>query len=656
MTIHAPLAAALLRRAAVPIALLCGLLALPQQPSAEPPRWPTWPTQVERVAVLLARDVHGKETAGERERVAAIQELDRFATGAILDTLLEALDDASTQVRREALRMCFEREVVACIPGALRGWDDGGEPTVRVAALRVLALDPDPGRATILIDALRDPSEVIRAQAADFLGGAPLAPEVRRRARAALLAKLADVSAAVRRRAVLSLGLLGPGEGTLSIARLLDDTEPTVQSAAAEALGHYRDPTAGPALRRAITSPHDPQVALAIVEALAVLPDPEVEADLLSLFDDPPSGLDEWRLGQAIGRRPAPGETLLNGLVDRLGEPARREAALGALLLFGARARAVLVAARERGLAPAIDVEVGRLLAALEPARVVASAELWPSIDDRAAWRERLELGDLYPRIRSAWALTRLDPAWRVPTALAMLATPGPLAGRESWALVLAGSRVPWSAEADAEPRARLEGWARDRTAARSDRCLALAALGARAPEAGPRSSPRWADLAEDPDAHVRACAALALGRQGDPSQLAGLLVDDHSRVRTAAALGLALVDHDRLHRVTRARLRMLALEDPEPAVRAAAHFALLRGAAASPPSQVPGLFLARAEPYPWRDPLRLIEVDDGETRLWLPAEGSGPWRWALVPGLADATAEVILPEEIPSPEAEDGF
>src|SRR5690606_13219655 len=142
---------------------------------------------------------------------------------------------------------------------------------------------------------------------------------------------------------------------------------------------------------------------------------------------------------------------------------------------------------------------------------------------------------------------------------------------------------------------------------------------------------------------------------RGDPTRLAGLLVDTRARVRTAAALGLALVDPRALHRATRARLALLASRDPEPAVRAAARRALARDRDAGPLPDAPGMFLRRTEPYPWRDPPRWIEVDDGPQRLWLPAEGSGPWRWALVPGLAhavpraEAQAEpVIAPDEDP--------
>ncbi|MEX1361800.1 MAG: HEAT repeat domain-containing protein, partial [Nannocystaceae bacterium] len=605
---------------------------------AEPTRWPTWPTEVRRTSAALMRDVRGKELGGERQRVAALQALDELATGAILGPLLHALDDASPQVRREALRMCFEREVTACIPGAANLWSGGGEPTVRIAALRVLSLDPEPSRAAILIEALRDPSEAIRTQAADFLGGAPMTPDVRRRARKALLAKLADVSVAVRRVAVLSLGLLGPGEGTLSIARLLDDPEPTVRAAAAEALGRFRDPIAAPALRRAITSPNEASVSAQIIAALALVPDPTVDADLLALLDDPPAGVREIQIGGAIGLRDDPSPQLVEGLVDRLDEPARQEAALQALLMLGEDAREPLEAALARGLAPSIEVEVERLLAALRPEEVpVAVPDPWPADDEPQAWRERLEGGDDLQRRRAAWALAQRDPGWRVPTALAVLARPGPVAGRRPWALTLAASPTPWSADVDAEPRARLEGWARDRGLASSDRCLALAALGARAPETNRRTgSPSWVDLREDPEARVRACAALALGRRGDAAALEGLLVDGRAHVRAAAALALAAVDGEQLGRSVRARLTLLASEDPDGSVRTAAALALEHARAGASAEQ-PGMFIVRTEAFPWRAPPTQLEVELHGRRLWVPVQGRGPWRWALVPGLAAA-------------------
>lgn len=598
------------------------------------------------------RDARGEHVFGERQRVTAIQQLDQFATGAIEPSVLHALDDGSAQVRREALRLCFEREISACIPHAAAMWSRGGQATVRVAALKVLALDLGPTQAAILIEALRDPAEVIRAQAADFLGTAPLGPKVRPQVRTALLAKLADVSALVRRRAVLSLGLLGPGDGTLSIARLLSDPEPTVRAAAAQALGHRRDPTAVPALRRAIATPNEASVATELLEALAMQPDPSVETDLLTLLDNPPPGLNEMQIADTIGRRADPGPELIEGLVARLDEPPRREAALQALLLFGEDARAALEDALARGLAPPIEVEVQLLVSALNPAAVPSLLPSpWPGDDDRPAWRQRMREGDRLARLRAGWTLAQRDPAWRVPMAVAEVARPGVIASRRSWVLSLAASPDGWSTERDAEARARLEGWARDRTIATADRCLAIAALGARTPER--RDARRWAELATDPHEQIRACVALALGRHGDTERLAALLVDPRGTVRTNAAVGLAFVDAKDIDRTTRARLALLALEDSDPAVRAAAAFA--REHRDSNPSATtrPGLFLRRAPSFPWADPPSEVEVQLDGWRLWVPTVGHGAWRWALVPGFArgEGSPEIeTLPARDPAP------
>lgn len=619
------------------MALLASLTATSAE--AEPKRWPVWPTETRRLSAALMRDVRGKELVGERQRIAALAALDQLATGAILTPLLHALDDASPQVRREALRMCYEREVVACIPGAANLWSEGGEPTVRIAALKVLSLDLDPSRAVILIEALRDPSEAIRAQAAGFLGSATMAPDVRKRARKALLAKLADVSITVRRQAVLSLGLLGPGDGMLSIARLLDDPEPTVRAAAAEALGRFRDSTAAPALRRAIASPNEATVSMKIIEALALVPDPTVDAELLRLLDDPPAGVKELQIGHAIGTRASPSPALVQGLVDRLDEPQRRDAALRALLLLGDQAREPLEAALERGLAPPIEVEVERLLAALTPDEITARTPTpWPDDEDVAGWMERLERGDRYQRREAAWMLAQRDPAWRVPAAMNALARPGALAGRRAWALSLAASPTRWSTEDDARARARLEGWARDRSLAIEDRCLSLAALGARARPSGRRARrPSWAELAEDPLPRIRTCAAIALGRQGDARTLEGLLVDSRARVRSAAALALAIIEPEAVPGTAVARLALAAVEDDDGVARASASMALERLESGASVPDAPGMLLVRAEAYPWRSPPRTVEVQLDGHRVWLPVEGSGAWRWALVPGFAGA-------------------
>lgn len=618
-----------------------GLCIGPTAAQASPatPRWPTWPTEVRTVGGPLVRNATGAERVGERQRIAAVAGLREFATDTIVKFLLVALDDPSAQVRRDALRLCYERELVACIPAAAGLWAAGGEPTVRIAALRVLSLDPEPTRAALIIEALRDPSEVVRAEAAEFLGTARLSPSVRETAATALLAKLADVSITVRRRAVHSLGILGAGTGTLSIARLLSDPEPSVRAAAAEALGRYRDADAVPALRRALAAPNESMVALALVEALAVLPDPSVEDDLLALLDDPPPGLNPVHVATAIGRRPAPSIALAEGLVARLSETARTEAALRGLLLLGEAARPALEGALARGVEPATQMEVERLLGALavDAAAPDSRVDPWPDAEDQRAWRTRLEIGDALSRRRAAWALARIDPPWRVPLTAAMVGRPGTIEGRRAWVLGLAASAQPWQASSK-ETAARLEGWARDRELSASDRCLAVLALGAASPAAR-RPSPPWADLAADDHPSVRACAALALGRHQDHRTLSTMLLDPHARVRTTAAMALSLCEVDDITDSTRVRLALMAKRDTDGAVRAAAQLATAHLDSGAPLPSAPQLFETRVDPYRWIAPATELEVELSGLRLWVPIVGAGPWRWMLVPGFEAAIA-----------------
>ncbi|MCH9683541.1 MAG: HEAT repeat domain-containing protein, partial [Deltaproteobacteria bacterium] len=310
-----------------------------------------------------------------------------------------------------------------------------------------------------------------------------------------------------------------------------------------------------------------------------------------------------------------------------------------ALLLLGEDARPALRAAYDRGLAPPIAVEVERLLAAVETDSSTPPEPRWPDDGDQLAWSTLLDDTDPVQRRRAAWALAQRDPAWRVPAAVGVLARPGALGGREGWALTLAASPTRWSADDDAEPQARLEGWARDRREGPDHRCLAVAALGAREPQTRRGASAPWASVASDPDPRVRACAAVALGRYGDAGTVAALLLDDHARVRAAAALALSVVSPRRLARTTVARLAQLSVDDPDGAVRAAASFARDRAQADTASSASPGMFAIRVEPFTWRDPPGWIEVALDEQRLWLPTMGHARWRWALVPGMAEATA-----------------
>lgn len=619
-------------RRSAPWAVLALSLVTPGSTWAGP-RWPTWPTEVDRVAAPLSSDERGP--GAERDRLGALSGLESFATPVIEAPVVAAIDDRSSAVRREALRICWLREMTACIPAASRIWGNGTDPTLRVAALRVLSLDPDPSRLALLLGALRDPSDELRAQTAQLLGWAPLDDHARTEVRNALLAKLSDSASGVRRRAVEALGLLGPGPGTLAIARLLDDPEPTVRSAAATALARIRDPRAAPALLRAIDAPNEAVVAQAILDALALVPGEDVPATLLRKLDDPPEGLTAYRVAEAIGLRPDPEPALIRGLIARLREPELRRPTLRALLLLGEPTQSALQEALARGLDPALELEVERLLTALDlPERAARRVSSWPKPDDVQGWREALATGSESDRVEAARVLAERAPAWLGVVARRRIELADRPESFWPWLLAVALTSSPPDLGEPWLPWAKLVGWALDVRLTRSERCAALAVLGRTPSTAAARVSDELQPLLSEPDAAVRACFALSAGTlPGDPAASSLLLADRNAKVRAAAALSLA----GRTGSSARTRMQVMAVADPDARVRAAARHATAEGLAS--PGTPPTFVDAEPPPYGWSEPLQWIEVRTERDRVFVPAVGSTRIRWALVPALTPVTS-----------------
>lgn len=600
-------------------------------------RWPTWPTEVDRVASPL-REVVARPVP-ETERRRAVEDLEQFPTELIVDPIVGALDDPSAQVREAALEVCYRRRITACVSAAASLWSQSREPQLRGLALKVLALDPDPTRVVILLGALRDPNEQIRAQAAQYLGWSPLPPKSRAEARKALLAKLSDPASSVRLRVVETLGLYGPGGGTLALARLLEDPEPAVRAAAARALALHRDARAVPALVRALDGPNEAHVAAAILDALAQLPGTEVVEQLLTRLDDPPNGMQATQVADAIGVRPDPERELIEGLIARLREPALRRPVLRTLLLLGEPTRPFLIAASERGLEASLTLEVERLLDALEPTpSAQASPRIWPQAEDATGWIARLRAPEEAERYEAGRALAERAPAWLDPALSGILASTTAASTRRAWLVAAAMARRPIVLQPVA--RARLEAWAHDDALAPGDRCLAILVLG----RTDNRLDRRRLDgmfeaLAGHRLPEIRACTALARAHDARSGLLETLLLDADPLVRTAAALALA-TGVARRDDALSSRLAVMALEDPSAEARAAARLAsmpLEDGEATRPPALVR---VPRGE-LAWARPQRFVAVrrDDGQ-RLWIPAFAAGASRWGVLP--SGAEVEVV--------------
>lgn len=635
-------------------------LLLAADAAAEPARrWPLWPSEVSRAAEpLVGAPDSDLRLVRDSRRVAAVRDLDAFATPLVASILVAALEDRSSAVRREVLQACLERQLVACAPAARKIWQSElDDPALRVAALRVVVLAPDPDRIQLFLTALRDPDALIRAEAMRTFAAASWPKDQLAIVRTNLIAKLADPAPEVRRAAAHGLGVLGPddprsgrSDGALPLTRLLVDPDPQVRQDTADALARLRDPRAAPALLRALQVGDETYVGRSLLHAFAALPGPapaaagkpgegpdglDVDAELLRLLDAPPRNLLPRHVAEAIARRRTPSAALAEGLVARLREDALRQTeahnlrqpALDALLGLGEAARPALTAALARGLEPPLEREVRRLLAALDPPRTAADfTPPWPADADRDAWQRALTDPDPAARLRAGAALGQRAPDWLGGAAGLRLELAGGAEWRRPWLLALA-SAPAWAAVDTALP-ARLALWADDLALASADRCLAVAAL-ARLRHGGATFLRVAARQAAAADPGVRACTAGALAwasaRAADPL-LAGLLRDTSARVRTSAALALAC--RDRPDPEFAPQLALMAARDPEPAVLRAVELAR-----APERCDAWGLVLAPpGETGPWLA-LRLRGHD-----LLAPAETLGPLRLAFGPGLADAT------------------
>lgn len=620
-------------------------------------RFPVWPTEIDRIAAPLRDPTMMSESA----RIAALAELSEYATEVILGDLEFALTDPSPEVRSQALQLCADRRLLACVDEAEKMWEEG-EGSVRLMALKLLSQDPTKEHLDLIYEAMRDPNDVIRQQAILLLVEAPLEPERAAEARQELVAQLGDFSALVRKTAAQGLGRMGPGEGALALVRLLEDIDPSVSTAAAVSLGQIADARTSPALRRALENPNNQQFAIAALGALARLEGQEIDAALLELLDAPPRNLGRPEVARAIGRRSEPSAELIGGLVDRMRDPELREPSTQALLLLGSQAVALLEAAAERGLEPDIALEVERLLAArrLEPtpriadsSQTVQPALVLPPLDQREAWFELLGDPEAVPvgaalaeQLGSADAAGDAAEDWFEGALAWQLDRAATAEQVGPWLTALALAPRPiLDAEAHAVSWARIAGWAHASDASAQSRCLATLALG-RAVETRHAEQMRE-ELRALTAAHVvdvRGCAALALARHGDDPLLEMLLADPSPRVRAAAALALRIVRKPAA--VVRSRLALQADRDSEPRARtsaalvlesrdASARFVLLRGRANTTGLGDNGQW----ERYEWQG----REVD-------VPLLGNDRG-WAIVPlaGAVEATVDTA-PVLIPTP------
>lgn len=590
---------------------------------ATPPanRWPRWPTELAQTEAAL-RDQHSAVSA----RHVALASLDPYATAVVEPLLLLATQDRADDVRQAAFERCVHRELTSCVPLARQAWLRHGTLLLRMSVLKVLALAPRGPDLAILLDALRDPDDSMRAHAAQLVGQAHFLPDDLEAARAALRSKLADPSATVRKIAVESLGEIGPGQGSLALVKLLDDADPVVREATASALDHCRDPRFLPALHRSLVRGGSSHLMLNVLRGIVNSPTPDAEPILLAALDRPPSALRRHEVAAVLALRTQPSAAFIDGLVARTHDDVLRDNAIEILMALGPATIEPLERARERGLAPGIDAELASIIATHRRSDTNWSPPPEPLPSSSTDWPQRLLDDD--PKRRNE-ALRQLPPdAWSWAWGHTTLATRQGFAIGTTLAYLTAALRRPPPSSA-VRPH-HLGALAHYADSEPDDHCLAWVLLAVVSD-----ADNRTLDTAlTNPHRARRRCAALAAGIGQREDLVVQALHDPSPRVRSTAAYASS-----QLHNWSSTLptlLTILSHADPDGRVRVNARYALDQRTSSHDASTVWHVEWVEPSTSP-RAPTNAASshtqlVVENERAVFVPTFATTLGRWWLVP------------------------
>ncbi|MBI2892928.1 MAG: HEAT repeat domain-containing protein [Deltaproteobacteria bacterium] len=496
----------------------------------------------------------------------------RFGRG----LLIRQLSDADPTTRRNAAEELGRRGDQESLEALATRVRVEGNLEARRAMLTSLGVLRDPGAIPVLLEMLSRTGDPARPEAVRALGRvgdaraiAPLAALLsdERLARAAASALARIGSAALPRLVALladgqagpgaafGLGELGDERAVPALISVLSAASPDRRTAAAAALGLVGDPRARKALASVAQSDPDPSTRAAALDALELLEPRAREA-----------GLGPGRpISELASRADRHAVRQLESLATAAG-PSRREAL-----------RALALIAHPR-----------RAMGAGLPSRVL--------VDTCSAAMRRT--GGIDAR-DCVFALGAAEDAGRsaVEALTAALGNPSEIGLRREAALALGRlgeqdplrSRYPF--EADPSVRAAIISALGDRpepasvpvvmaALARESGAVAIDAVATAGALGDRRLEPLVAARLSDPDALVRANAALAVGRLGNPRAVASLRsrldADPEALVRANAARAIGML----APRAALASLEIAAEADPDPVVRDAAQDAMEAAAA----------------------------------------------------------------------------
>ena len=507
-----------------------------------------------------------------RERAFAAELLGRVGNAKAVPALLETVqatkrEDADVrEIALRALARIGDPQAVPPLVAALRS----AEPWLAPRIADILTRHGD-AAVPPMIECLEEGGRHhARAWAANVLG------EVRaQRAFPVLVRALGDLEDEVRAKAAYALGRLGDARAIpYLLEHLLTDPAPFVRARIAGALGQFDEPDV---IERLVRSLGDPAwwVRMRSVEALEQI-GPQAEAPLLVALDDPDPEL-RMRAAVALERLGVPGRAVR--MIQEDDRPDEAREILTKLSIAGARE---LLA--EQLVHPSAKVR----LATIAAIRRTGRRDLERELTDVAR-------GDDDPMLRAAAFDTLRALRYReaVPAAVAGLADPHEAVRAEAALLLgdLGDTSVAGELEtgtADADPGVRAAA-ARalglllgSRAGAQLTRLLTDPAPAVRASAADVAAEakldglvPALVPLLADGDDRVRIAGARALGSLG-ASEASDALV--RALEGASPALDEALMASlARLEPDTARHLLGARLEDPDPAMRAAAIRALGR-------------------------------------------------------------------------------